>query len=346
MPQPAYPSSAARQAIAAALRAGLGGVARTRLACLPTPLHEMPRLARALGGPRLLIKRDDLTGLALGGNKVRNWEYRLAELQAAQTEVALIGLDVQSNSARQSVAACLIGGIRTILVLEGQRPATVQGNLLIDYLLGAELHFAAHRAEQRALLDALAQRERAAGRRATIVNDSPRFAFASAVAYIEAMLELLEQAAAMQVEPRHVYICSGGKALAGLAIVEQAFGRAFCVHGVTATAEWQVPERTAAIAAQVIEELDLGLRIAPADVTSHAEFVGEGYGVPSAAAIEAVRLFARREGILLDPVYTGKAAAALIDHIRRGRFGADEAVVFIHTGGVPAVFTHARRFTE
>jgi D-cysteine desulfhydrase/L-cysteate sulfo-lyase len=335
-----------RATVAADLRARLAKVPRIPLACLPTAFQEMPRLAAHLGGPRLFIKRDDLTGLALGGNKVRNWEFRLAELVGEGTQVAILALDLQSNSARQSTAACTLAGIHTILVLQGTRPEVVQGNLLLDYLMGAEVHFAADRAEQRALLDALARREAARGNRATIVTDRPRFEHSSSFAYMLSLLELLEQAEAQGIAPRHIYISSGGKALAGMVMVEKLLQAGFCVHAVPATHEWDVPRRTAAIAAEVADVLGLANCVSPADVCAHNEFVGDGYGIPSAAAVEAVKLFARTEGIILDPVYTGKAAAALIAHVRDGTLGSAEPVVFVHTGGMPAVFTHSGLWTD
>jgi 1-aminocyclopropane-1-carboxylate deaminase/D-cysteine desulfhydrase-like pyridoxal-dependent ACC family enzyme len=335
-----------RATTVADLRARIAKVPRTRLACLPTPFHEMPRLAALLGGPRLFIKRDDLTGLALGGNKVRNWEFRLPELVQEGTEVAILALDLQSNSARQSTAACALAGIRTILVLQGVKPETVQGNLLLDYLMGAEIHFAADRAQQRTMLDALAQREAAQGRRVTIVTDRPHFEHSSSFAYILSLLELLEQAEAQGVAPRHIYISSGGKALAGMLMVENLLHADFCVHAVPATHEWDVPQRTAAIAAEVSSVLGLASSVSPADICAHNDFVGDGYGIPSQASIEAVKLFARTEGIILDPVYTGKAAAALIAHVRAGTLGPADTVVFVHTGGMPAIFTHSHLWLD
>jgi D-cysteine desulfhydrase/L-cysteate sulfo-lyase len=335
-----------RATAAADLRARVAKVPRIHLACLPTPFHEMPRLAALLGGPRLFIKRDDLTGLALGGNKVRNWEFRLPELVEEGTEVAILGLNLQSNSARQSAAACALAGIRTILVLEGAKPETVQGNLLLDYLMGAEVHFAADRAQQRTLLDALARRQAAQGRRATIVTDRPHFEHSSSFAYILSLLELLEQAEAQDVAPRHIYISSAGKALAGMVMTEKLLRADFRVHAVPASHEWDVPQRTAAIAAEVSSVLGLAGCVSPADICTHNEYVGDGYGIPSQASIEAVKLFARTEGIILDPVYTGKAAAALIAHVRAGTLGPADTAVFVHTGGMPAVFTHSRLWLD
>jgi len=147
------------------IRERIARAPRVRLALIPTPLQEAPNLTRALDGPRILIKRDDLTGVAFGGNKLRNLEFRLARTMAENPDTVVVGLDLQSNSARQTIGACNKLGLKTILVLEGQKPDVVQGNLLVDYLLGAEVVFAPTREAQRVALDDSAQRVREAGGR-------------------------------------------------------------------------------------------------------------------------------------------------------------------------------------
>lgn len=321
------------------IRARIARVPRVRLAITPTPMIEAPNLARHLGGPRIFIKRDDLTGIAFGGNKLRNLEFRLARTLEEHPDTVIVGLDLQSNSARQTVGACNKLGLRTILVLEGARPAEVQGNLLVDYLLGAEIHFARDAAEQRRTMDVLAELERERGGRPHILNDSPMFETASALAYLETTLEMLDQLDAAGVEPTCFYMSSGGKGQAGMALARQLLGNRFGMRGVTASHKHDVPNRTAAIARQAAELLGLDVRVAPADIENYDNFVDQGYGIPSAAGNEAVRLFARHEGIILDPIYTGKCAAAMVAHIREGQFGKDDVVVFVHTGGMPAIFT-------
>ena len=313
-------------------------IPRVEIAIKNTPMVEAPNLAKQLGGPRIFVKRDDLTGVGFGGNKLRNLEFRLARTMAEKPDVVIVGLDLQSNSARQTVGACNKLGLDTILVLEGARPNQVQGNLLIDYLLGAEVHFARDRHEQRSLLDSLAADLRAKGRRPHILNDNPMFDVASAIAYLETMMEMLDQLAAIGVAPTAFYMSSSGKGAAGFEIARKLFG-GFAIHCVTATGEFDVPSRTAKIANETCEALGLELRLTPEDITNFGGFVGERYGVPSEAGNEATRLFARREGIILDPIYTGKAAAGMIAHIREGRFTRDDSLVFVHTGGSPAVFT-------
>ena len=320
------------------IRQRIAKIPRVDIAIKNTPLITMANLARHLGGPRLFIKRDDLTGVALGGNKLRNLEFRLARTLSEKPDVVIVGLDLQSNSARQTVGACNKLGLETILVLEGKRPEQVQGNLLIDYLMGAEIHFARDKHEQRRLLDALAADCRAKGRKPHILNDNPMFDVASALAYIETLMEMVEQLQALHVKPSAFYMSSSGKGAAGFEIARKLFG-GFHVHSVTATSEFDVPTRTAEIANQTCEALGLALRLGPADITNFGGFVGERYGLPSEAGNEATRLFARHEGIVLDPIYTGKAAAGMVAHIREGRFTPDDVLVFVHTGGAPAVFT-------
>jgi len=319
---------------------------RDRIAVLPrldialknTPLEEARNLSRALGGPRIFVKRDDLTGVALGGNKLRNLEFRLAHAMKDEPDTVIVGLDLQSNSARQTVGACNKLGLRTILVLEGQRPNNVQGNLLVDYLLGAEVHFAANQREQRAKLDSLAVDVRSRGGRPHILNDNPMFDVASAVAYLEVALEVIEQLAQRDLKPDCFYMSSSGKGSAGIMLAQKLLG-GFAMHAVCATNEFHLPSRTAKIANETIAALGLDISVSEDDVINTEQFVGKGYGIPSEAGNEAVRLFARSEGIILDPIYTGKAAAGLVADIRAGRFSQDDIVVFVHTGGTPAIFT-------
>ncbi len=322
------------------VRARIAQIPRVSLACTPTPLHEMPQLSRMLDGPRLFIKRDDLTGVALGGNKTRNLEFRLARTLADKPDVVIVGLDWQSNSARQTVGCCNKLGLRTVLVLVGDRPSNIQGNLLVDYLLGADIHFVANEAEQRTRMDEIAADLQSRGHRPHILNDNPMFDVASALAYIESTMEVTAALREQGLRPTHFYMSSSGKGQAGQELARRIFNDDYRVCGVTATDEFDVPQRTAAIANETAETLGLDIRVSEEEVVNYGEFVGPGYGIPSEPGNEAVRLFAEAEGIVLDPIYSGKCAAGLVAHCRAGRFSPDDVVVFVHTGGVPAVFTH------
>jgi 1-aminocyclopropane-1-carboxylate deaminase/D-cysteine desulfhydrase-like pyridoxal-dependent ACC family enzyme len=334
----ASPVSAHRQSIAR-MRALIAKIPRVKLAITPTPLVEAPNLSKALGGPRIFIKHDDMSGSAFGGNKLRLLEFRLAQTLAERADTVIFGLDVQSNSARCVTAACNKLGLRTILVLLGSKPSEVQGNLLVDYLLGAEIHFAKDAAEQRGMLDDLAQRMAAAGGRPHIMNDNVMFYPASAIAYIEATMEILEQLDEQGLEPRCLYMSSGGKGQAGVVLAQRELKTKFEMRGVTASGTYDVPVRTAELANQTARVLGVEPTFAVKDVVNYDGFVGDGYGIPSPAGTEAVFLFARTEGVIVDPIYSGKCAAAMIAHIREGQFRKDDVVVFVHTGGTPAIFT-------
>src|SRR5262245_36909355 len=199
-------------------------IPRVPLALLPTPLQEAPRLAAELGLGRLLIKRDDLTGLAFGGNKARNLEFRMAEAVQQGANVFIAGLEAQSNSARMSTAAATVLGMRTILILRDDRDFNWQGNLLIDRLLGAEVRFidTSQRAtasdEMDRALRAAADEVRQAGGRPFVMNHARTFAVGSALAYVLCSLEMVEQAEAMSAQPTHIYMASGNKGHAGLVL--------------------------------------------------------------------------------------------------------------------------------
>jgi D-cysteine desulfhydrase/L-cysteate sulfo-lyase len=322
------------------------GVRRVPLALLPTPLQDAPRLAAELGLGRLLIKRDDLTGLAFGGNKARNLEFRMAEAVELGADVFIAGLEGQSNSARMSTAAANVLGMRTILILRSERDWEWQGNLLVDRLLGAEIRFieTSERAtasdEMDRALRETAEEVRRAGQRPYVMNHAGAFAVGSALAYVLCCAEIVEQCAALGVEPTHVYMASGNKGHAGLIAGKKLLGRSF--RTIAISQHYAVDRVSGALsgAREALRLLgwSLDVDVDKTDVESYDEYVETAYGEPSPRGLEAMRLAARFEGLMLDPIYTGKAMAGLIDHARRGLLGADSQVVFVHTGGLPAMF--------
>jgi D-cysteine desulfhydrase family pyridoxal phosphate-dependent enzyme len=309
---------------------------REPLGFFPTPLHLLPRLSAHLGGPRLLVKRDDLTGFALGGNKVRKLELFLGEARAAGADVLLTTGGHQSNHARITAAAAARAGLDCILVLSGGEPATLTGNLALDRLFGAQLRFVPGRAERGPTLDAAAAELRAAGRRPYVIplgGSTPL----GALGYVEAVREVAGQLASLGVAPTApltiVHSSSSGGTQAGLLVGSQSVGRAARVIGVSAD---ETRADLAAMVAAIATPLAQRLGVAPPPVAAidvRDEYVGEGYGIPTAASTEATALFARFEGIALDPTYSAKAAAGLVDLIRRDAFAHDETVCFWHTGG-------------
>ncbi len=321
---------------------------RCALASLPTPLEALPNLRTALAAeapgrsvPILLVKRDDLTGLAGGGNKTRKLEVLMAAALAEGADTVVTVGAPQSNHCRQTAAAAAKAGLHCILVLGGSAPMLEGGNLLLDRLLGAEIVWAGSR-DRLVVLDETVAAARSAGRRPfpiTYGGSNPL----GAAAYALAFQELLDQLAAAGLRANHVVVASSsGGTQAGMVVGARATGYTGEIHGMSIdrTAEDYTPS-LASLATATARLLELGLDFAPADFVVHDSYLGGGYGVLGEPEREAIRLMARTEGLLVDPVYTGRALAGLIDLIRKERFGADETVVFWHTGGLPALFAYA-----
>jgi 1-aminocyclopropane-1-carboxylate deaminase/D-cysteine desulfhydrase-like pyridoxal-dependent ACC family enzyme len=319
-------------------------VPRVPLALLPTPLHEAPRLAAELGIGRLLIKRDDLTGPAFGGNKARNLEFRMAEAVQQGADVFIAGLEGQSNSARMCTAAANLLSMHTILILRAERDWSWQGNLLVDRLLGAEVRFIETREratasdEMHHALRDTAEEIRRAGKHPYVMNHASAFAVGSALAYVLCTLEIVEQSAELGVEPTHVYMCSGNKGHAGLIVGRKLLGKAFRTIAISQHYADDRVSGALSAARDALNKLGWHMDLDESDVESYDDYVETAYGEPSPRGLEAMRVAARLEGLILDPIYTGKAMAGLIDHARRGRLGPQSNVVFVHTGGLPSIF--------
>jgi D-cysteine desulfhydrase family pyridoxal phosphate-dependent enzyme len=314
---------------------------RVRLAQLPTPLHEMPRLSRVLGGPRLYIKRDDQTGLALGGNKTRKLEFSLGEAlrQGADTLVTLGA--VQSNHARQTAAAAAAHGLQAVLVLRGEPPPVANGNLLLDHLLGARVVFTGARDREVVALEIMAA-ETAAGRRPYLIPVGASDEIGAA-GYVAALEELNPQLDALGVRPDRLVLASSSFGTqAGLCVAAKALGFAAQIAAIAIdSARGELQAGVAGIAGPLAARLGVDVTVSPGEVVAYDGYLGAGYAVMGEPEREAIALVARHEGILLDPVYTGRAMAGLIDLIRRGEFGPRETLVFWHTGGAPALFAYA-----
>jgi 1-aminocyclopropane-1-carboxylate deaminase/D-cysteine desulfhydrase-like pyridoxal-dependent ACC family enzyme len=254
------------------------------------------------------------------------------------------GADAQSNHCRQAAAAAAKLGLECHLVLRGRpEEEPLQGNLLLDRLFGARLHWteADLGAGIEAEKEALADRLREAGRRPYVIGGA-RGKLLGAAAYALAVCELAAQCEAASLAPDYLYACSAGATHAGLLLGTRALGLPWTVQAI-APIRWgyDVPAALAETATALARELGLELELTPRDVRISEDYVGPGYGVVSREARVAIELAARTEGILLDPIYTGKAMAGLIDHVRRGVVRPGSRVVFLHTGGLPALFRHA-----
>lgn len=321
---------------------------RLRIAQLPTPVEPMPQLGTALGGPSLFIKRDDQTGLALGGNKTRKLELLLAEAQASGAHTLITAGAIQSNHCRQTAAAAARHGFECTLVLYPPTPGDAipaegdpaSGNLLLDRLLGAQIVWTQRAGRDQALQDAF-QSAAEAGKRPYLIpygGSNPT----GAAAYVLAMQEFVAQG---QEVDWIVFPSSSGGTQAGLALGARLFGFQGRVLGISVDEEEEIlQERVAGLSNAAAELLGEKVILQPQDILVKAGYLGGGYGVMGDLEREAIQLFARREGILLDPVYTGRAAGGMIDLIRQGYFRRGERVLFWHTGGAPALF--AARYQE
>jgi D-cysteine desulfhydrase family pyridoxal phosphate-dependent enzyme len=313
-------------------------IPRLRFAHLPTPVEPLPRLSAALGGPTLLVKRDDQTGLALGGNKTRKLEFLLAEAVANGARTLITAGAAQSNHCRQTAAAARRYGLECILVLVGE-PQPPSGNLLLDTLLGAEIIWTSRPARDAALKDTF-QAAWDAGRRPYLIlygGSSPT----GAAGYAFALQELLEQG----VNPDWiVFASSSGGTHAGLVAGARLLSYGGQVLGISIDEPQQVLQsRVAELAGRTADLLGTPTSFSPGDVLANTDYLGAGYGIPGELEVEALRLFAHHEGLLLDPVYTARAAGGLIDLMRRGHFPQTATVLFWHTGGAPALFADRYR---
>jgi L-cysteate sulfo-lyase len=328
---------------------------RFRLAALPTPLQEANRLRAALGGPahcpRILIKRDDLTGLAFGGNKARKLEFLVADALNANATVLVTTGAAQSNHARMTAAAACAAGMKCALVLtsKSERPPR-QGNLLLDYLFGAKIYFMGSNADPKmaigedeaAMVARVTAELETRGERPYLIpvgGSSP----VGALGYVAGTLEIVQQLFTMGEAPSRLYYASGSRGTqAGLALGAKLYNAPYQLCGIAVSGG--EPEKTARakrIAEEAAALIGAPVRLAGSELLTDESYIGPGYGVPTPGCLEAITLLARSEGILLDPVYTAKAMAGLIDHIRNGALDPAGTVIFLHTGGGPALFAYA-----
>ena len=335
----------------------VGRFEQAPLAHLPTPFEEMPTLAAELGGPRLFVKRDDQTGLAFGGNKARKLDFILADAVAKGSDSVVTWAGVQSNWARMTAAGSRRLGMDPILVLqrrEDQAVAPADGNLLLDRILGADVRIIEPDGDREATVDEIAAAERASGRTPYVVSvggsrtGGDMVLPLGAVAYANGFRELLGQAREAGVTITHVVHASGsGSTQAGLVVAAKMLAPEVRIIGISTGGSKAAGEANVlGIARETVEAMGLDLEIEPADVVFLDEYFGEAYGVLNADVVEAIALTARTEGILLDPVYTGKAMNGLQGLIRAGHFTGTDVVVFLHTGGTPALFPYREGLLE
>jgi 1-aminocyclopropane-1-carboxylate deaminase/D-cysteine desulfhydrase-like pyridoxal-dependent ACC family enzyme len=328
------------------LAAAIAALPRLSLGSLNTPIQEMPRLQAALQAPPLYVKRDDLTGLAFGGNKTRMLEFSLADALAQGADTIVTGAAVQSNYCRQMAGACAKLGLELHLILRPEREidkTQSQGNNLIQRLLGAKVTVLAdnNRPKQQEVIRARVEELRAQGRNVywPRLHDTIDL---DALAYAECALEIVRQCREMNIQPKYLYLAALDTTQAGIVLGLKYLGSPIHVRGISPFGD--MPGRCqhmAAMANQAAQRLGLEIELSERDFDNDDSYVGERYGLPTQAGLESIKLVAQTEGILLDPVYTGKAMSALIQEIRDGKIAADEPVLFVHTGGAPALFGYA-----
>lgn len=320
---------------------------RISLAHLPTPLEELPRLRQALGGgPRLWIKRDDQTGLATGGNKARKLEFLVAEaLEQGADTLVTVGA-AQSNHCRQTAAAAARVGLRCALVLSGHPPPRPwNGNLLLHVLLGAELHWTGD-GDRSDAAAAVVDELRAEGAKPFYFGVGGSVP-TGAAGYVAAVEELYGQLQARSLSLDRIVFASGSAGTqAGILVGVKALAMETRVEGIDVSAISQLRAEILALAPATAAHLGLDLEIAEEDVIVHGAYGVTGYAHITDAEREAIGLLARTEGILVDPVYTGRALAGLLDRVRTGAYREDETVLFWHTGGVAGLFARAGEVIE
>ncbi|WP_121066529.1 D-cysteine desulfhydrase [Chachezhania antarctica] len=323
---------------------------RVRLAHLPTPLEPMDRLSDALGGPRLWIKRDDCTGVSTGGNKTRKLEFLMGEALARKADVVITQGATQSNHVRQTAAFCARLGVECHAILEDRTGSNdpdyrLNGNVLLDGLHGATIEHVPADTDMGAACETAAEEFRAQGKTPYIIpggGSNP----VGALGYANCALELVNQANEMGLKIARVLHATGSAGTqAGLVTGLRALNSGIPLLGIGVRAPKEKQEANVfALAQATAEKLGCPGVVSRDDVVANTDYVGEGYGIPNAGTIEAIEIFARYEAILLDPVYSGKGAAGLIDLVRKGTFDGAENIVFLHTGGSAGLFGYRSTF--
>ncbi|MDY4388032.1 D-cysteate sulfo-lyase [Pectobacterium aroidearum] len=326
---------------------------RLSLGHFPTPLEALPNLSAYLGGPTIYIKRDDATGLATGGNKTRKLEFLLADAQQQGADIIITQGATQSNHVRQTIAATTKLGLKTKVLLEKRvedygEDYQRSGNVLLDHLLGGEIidHLPAGTDMQQAM-ETLAESLRKEGLKPYVIpggGSSP----VGALGYVACAEELLFQSSQQRLRIDHIVHATGSTGTqAGLVTGLAATHSQIPLLGISVRApKAKQEENVYALAQRTWQLLGIPGELPRSAVQVNSDYVGKGYGIPTEGTLEALRLLAQLEGILLDPVYSGKGMAGLIDLIRQGHFRADENIVFIHTGGSAGLFGYRQLFEQ
>ena len=323
---------------------------RVHLAHLPTPLELLENFSKALGGPNIYIKRDDCTGLATGGNKTRKLEFLIADALQNKADTVITQGAVQSNHARQTVAAARKYGMQCEILLENrtesaERDYLESGNVFLDRLFGATVTNFPKDTNMDQAMEARAEALRAEGRTPYIIPGGGSNAI-GALGYVNCALETLTQANNMGLKIDHFVTATGSAGTqAGLVVGLEATNSQIPLLGIGVRAlKEKQEENVYQLACKTAEHMGIPGVVSRDKVVADSDYVGGGYGVPTESMIEAVKMMAGEEAILMDPVYSGKGLAGLIDYVRKGRFKKDQNIVFLHTGGSAALFGYLNAF--
>lgn len=317
---------------------------REPLGFFPTPLVELTKLSKKLNGPKIYMKRDDNTGLALGGNKTRKLEFIIGDALAQGADTIVTAGAAQSNHCRQTAAAAASLGLECHLVLGGQEPEKSDGNLLLDKIFGCKIHWSGTNRKGEDIPEIVEQLKKA-GKKPYVVPYGGSNEL-GALAFLEAFKELESQRQNINASFTHiVFASSSGGTHAGLMLGNKIFKSSYKIVGINIdkgeTDKVPFNQYIVSLANNTAKLIGENLNFSDTDLILNADYVGEGYGVIGALENEAISMTAQTEGILLDPVYTGRAMGGLIDMIRTGKIKKTDSVLFWHTGGAPALFAYS-----
>lgn len=319
-------------------------IPRQSLGFFPTPLIALSRLSKALDGPTIFMKRDDNTGLALGGNKTRKLEFIMGDALAQGADCVITAGAAQSNHCRQTAAAAASLGLECHLVLGGEEPEQTSGNLLLDKIFGSHIHWAGANRKGEDIPKIVEQLTKQ-GKKPYVIPYGGSNEL-GALAFVEAFKELESQRESMDVLFTHiVFASSSGATQAGLILGKKILNSPAHIVGINIdkgeTDKVPFDQYTVALANSTASLIGADHQFSETDLILNSDYVGEGYGVVGTLENEAIAMTAQTEGILLDPVYTGRAMGGLIDMIRSGKIKKTDRVLFWHTGGAPALFAYS-----
>ena len=319
---------------------------RVSLAHLPTPLEYLPRLTKHLNGPNIYVKRDDCTGLGTGGNKTRKLEFLVADAIEKRADVIITQGAVQSNHARQTAAAAAKVGMKCELVFEkrvsvASSAYTESGNVFLDKLFGANIREVENGSDMNMEMEKISLKLREKGMKPYIIPGGGSNSI-GALGYVDCILELISQANSMNVViDRIIHATGSAGTQAGIVVGVKALNSKIPVLGIGVNANKdKQEEKVFKLACELCDFLGMPGLVERKDIIANCDYVGDGYGIPTDEMNEAILMLARQEGLLFDPVYSGKGLAGMINLIKRDKLKKDENIVFIHTGGSAGLFAY------